>query len=154
LPYRSLDNYINGAVLTFTDITALKTLEARLQETARFSASMMATVREPQLALGADLAIVSANDAFAEAFQQPLVKLVGRPLASLGGAWQQPMLRQQLQLLLDPTMPTNEFDGLALEGDVPGLGWRRLVLYGCRLLHQGQPTGQLMLSVREHEEVC
>ncbi|QKG58166.1 PAS domain-containing protein [Hymenobacter sp. BRD128] len=148
LPYRSLDNYINGAVLTFTDITALKTLEARLQAAARFGASMMATMREPQLALDADLAIVSANQAFADAFRQPLAGLAGRPLASLGGAWAQPALLQQLQQLLDLATPTAEFSGLALTADFPGLGRRRVVLYGCRLLHQGQPTGQLMLGVR------
>jgi two-component system CheB/CheR fusion protein len=149
LPYRSLDNYINGAVLTFTDITALKTLEARLQETARFSASMMATVREPQLALTADLTVLSANQAFADAFGQPLAQLTGRPLASLGGTWQHPILQQQLHLLLDPAQPASEFDGLTLEGEFTHLGPRRVVLSACRLLHQGQATGQLMLAVRE-----
>ncbi|GAA4502182.1 chemotaxis protein CheB [Hymenobacter ginsengisoli] len=149
LPYRSLDNYINGAVLTFTDITALKLLEARLQETARFAESMLATVREPQLALDASLTIVSANQAFADIVREPLAALAGRPLASLGGMWQQPALQQQLQQLLDPAVPTSDFDGLALEGELPGQGRRRVVLYGSRLLHHGQATGQLMLAVRE-----
>ena len=45
LPYRSLDNYINGAVLTFTDITALKKLETRLQGTAHPAESQPATGR-------------------------------------------------------------------------------------------------------------
>ncbi|MDO7884894.1 CheR family methyltransferase [Hymenobacter cheonanensis] len=148
LPYRSLDNYINGAVLTFTDITALKLLEARLQETARFCESMMATVREPQLALDASLSILSANQAFADLVRKPTAALLGQPLASLGGVWQQPVLHQQLRLLLDPHVPTAEFNGLALEADLPGQGRQQVVLHGCRLLHQGQATGQLMLAVR------
>jgi two-component system CheB/CheR fusion protein len=148
LPYRSFDNYINGAVLTFTDITALKLLEARLQETARFCESMMATVREPQLALARDLTILSANQAFADLVREPTAALLGRPLASLGGAWQQPVLHQQLLLLLDPDVPTAEFSGLALAADLPGQGRRLLLLHGCRLERQGQPTGQLMLAVR------
>jgi len=152
LPYRSLDNYINGAVLTFTDITALKLLESRLQETARFSESMMATVREPQLALDGSLTILSANQAFADSFREPLAGLAGRPLASLGGPWQGPELQRQLQLLLDPASPVPEFSGLALEGNFPGLGWRRAQVYGCRLLHQGQATGHLMLGVRDLTE--
>ncbi|MGI4874217.1 MAG: CheR family methyltransferase [Janthinobacterium lividum] len=32
LPYRSLDNYINGIVITFTDITVLKQLELRVKD--------------------------------------------------------------------------------------------------------------------------
>jgi two-component system CheB/CheR fusion protein len=33
MPYRTLANMIDGAVITFTDITVAKTLEARLRET-------------------------------------------------------------------------------------------------------------------------
>jgi len=155
LPYRSLDNYINGAVITFTDITALKLLEARLQDTAHFAESMQPTVREPQLALDASLCVLSANQAFADAFGERLDGLIGQPLGSLGGgAWQQPALQQQLRMLLDAQAPSLEFDGLALEATFPGLGRRRVVLYGRRLLHQGQPTGQLVLGVRDLLEVA
>ena len=153
LPYRSLDNYINGAVITFTDITALKNLEIRSLETAHLSASIMAAVREPQLALTTELTVLSANQAFADTFGEPLARIVGQSLARLGGAWQQPVLLQQLQRLLDPAVPTLEFNNLTLEADFTGLGWRRIVLYGSRLRHQGQPTGQLMLGVRSLEEV-
>jgi two-component system CheB/CheR fusion protein len=153
LPYRSLDNYINGVVITFTDITALKLLETRLQEHARFTDSMQATVREPQLALDANLVVLSANQAFAELMRQPLSALVGRPLASLGGgAWQQPVLLTQLRALLNSTIPTAEFDGLALHVPLPGLGAQQVLLYGHRLLHQGLPTGQIMMGVRGPQE--
>ena len=33
MPYRTLENMIDGVVITFTDITTAKTLEARLRET-------------------------------------------------------------------------------------------------------------------------
>jgi hypothetical protein len=33
MPYRTLDNRIDGVVTTFVDITASKTLEATLRET-------------------------------------------------------------------------------------------------------------------------
>jgi two-component system CheB/CheR fusion protein len=35
MPYRTLDNRIDGVVITFTDITVAKTLEAKLRETLR-----------------------------------------------------------------------------------------------------------------------
>lgn len=149
LPYRSLDNYINGAVITFTDVTALKLLETRLQDHARFTDSMQATVREPQLALDAELLVISVNQAFAELMRQPVASLVGRSLTSLGGgAWQQPALLGQLRELLDLSTPTTEFDGLTLQLGLPGLGPQQVLLYGHRLLHQGQPTGQVMVGVR------
>ena len=149
LPYRSLDNYINGVVITFTDITPLKQLEARLQQAARFSESMADTVREPLLALDADLRVHSANRAFAEAFQETPAELLGQPLAALAsGAWNQPALLAALHQLLDPTAAP-EFEDLPFEADFPRLGRRTLRLYGRRLLFQGQPTGQVLLGVRE-----
>jgi two-component system CheB/CheR fusion protein len=149
LPYRSLDNYINGAVITFTDITALKLLEARLQDHARFTDSMQATVREAQLALDANLTVLSANQAFAEFMRLPATALVGRPLTSLGGGtWQQPVLLQQLRILLDPAVPTTDFDGLTLLVTLPGQSPQQVLLYGRRLLHEGLPTGQVMVGVR------
>ncbi|MEJ7666045.1 MAG: PAS domain-containing protein [Hymenobacter sp.] len=148
LPCRSLDNYINGAVITFTDITLLKQLEARLQQVARFSESIADIVSEPLLALDADLRVYSANHAFAEAFQENPAELVGQPLAALaGGAWNQPALLAALHQLLDPTAAP-EFEDLPFEADFPRLGRRAARLYGRRLLHQGQPTGQVLLGVR------
>jgi len=149
LPYRSLDNYINGAVITFTDITALKLLETRLQDHARFTESMQATVREPQVALDSDLVVLSVNQAFAELMRLPATALVGRPLPSLGGGtWQQPVLLKQLRALLDPAIPTTDFDGLTLLLTLPGQIPQQVLLHGHRLLHEGRPTGQVMLGIR------
>ncbi|WP_239691866.1 CheR family methyltransferase [Hymenobacter coccineus] len=139
LPYRSLDNYINGAVVTFTDVTALKQLEARLQETARFADSLQEAVPQPSVALDAQLHVRLANHAFAQAFGLVATELRGRPLVVLsGGAWNQPALLAQLAQLLNPAHPQDQFDGLELTADFAGLGPRRVVLYGRRLLHEGQ----------------
>ncbi|TPG67005.1 CheR family methyltransferase [Hymenobacter nivis] len=148
LPYRSIDNYINGAVLTFTDVTALKQLEAQLQETARFADSLQEAVPQPSVVLDAQLCVRLANNAFAEAFGLVAADVRGQPLAALsGGAWNQPALRAQLAQLLDLAHPHDQFDGLALTANFAGLGPRRVVLYGRRLLRQGQPTGQVLLGV-------
>ena len=145
LPYRSLDNYINGAVITFTDVTALKQLEAQLQETARFADSLQEAMPQPSGALDAQLRVRVANHAFAEAFGLVDNETRGKPLAVLsGGTWNQLALLAQL---LDPTHPHDQFDGQALMVDFVGLGPRRVVLYGCRLLRQGQSTGQVLLGV-------
>ncbi|MFD1468035.1 CheR family methyltransferase [Hymenobacter caeli] len=154
LPYRSLDNYINGAVVTFTDITALKRLEAQLQDTAEFTKSLQETVLQPVVALDADLRVYLANEAFAAAFGAPAAALRGQPLAAIGGgAWNQPALLTQLAGLLDPAAdPTAHFDDLVLTADFAGLGRRRAVLYGRRLLHQGQPTGRVLLGVQVLDE--
>ena len=150
LPYRSLDNYINGAVITFTEITALKQLEASLQDKALFIESMQEAMREPVLALNQDLRLHSPSLAFAQAFGLAAADLEGQPLATLsGGAWNQPALRERLQRLLDSQTPqADAFDDYLLEADFAGLGRRQVTLYGRRMLHLGQPTPWVLLGVR------
>ena len=155
LPYRSLDNYINGVVITFTDITALKVLESQVQEVVRFTESLAETMREPLLALGADLRVHSANRAFATTFHEKASNLVGHSLGALGqGAWNQPALFRQLLPLLDASSSVTAFDDLVLEADFPRLGRCRVRLYGRRMLHQGQSTGQMLLGVQALEQLA
>ena len=44
MPYRTLDNRIDGVVITFTDITAAKKLEAELRETGSFYRALFETM--------------------------------------------------------------------------------------------------------------
>jgi len=39
IPYRTLDNRIDGVLITFMDITVTKTLEAKLRKTPRLRGS-------------------------------------------------------------------------------------------------------------------
>jgi two-component system CheB/CheR fusion protein len=155
LPYRSFDNYINGAVITFTDITALKHLESSLQDNALFIESMQAAVREPMLALNSQLRILSPSTSFAQAFGLNPADLLSQPLTALGGgAWNQPELRRRLLRLFEPdASDADEFDNLLLEADFAGLGRRRVHLYGRRMLHQGLGTRWALLGVRAVEEL-
>ncbi|QNE39724.1 chemotaxis protein CheR [Hymenobacter sp. NBH84] len=153
LPYRTLDNYISGAVITFTEITSLKQMEKQLQESARFAASIHEAVREPQLTLDKQLRVLTASRSFAEAFREQASELPGKPLVSLnGGAWDKPALRHQLHQLLDPESDQMEFNDLTLDMALPEVGRRQVVLYGRRLLHLEQPTNQVLLGVKSIAE--
>ncbi|MDO7877475.1 CheR family methyltransferase [Hymenobacter sp. ASUV-10] len=149
LPYRTLDNYISGAVITFTDVTSLKTLEARLQEAARYTQTLQDAMREPVADFDHDLRLGFLNRAFAELLQRRPAELLGQSLAALGPAatWDQPALRTALLALLDPASGSTGFDGLPLDVELPQQGRRRVELYGRRLQHEGQPTGRVLLGV-------
>ncbi|WP_210522002.1 chemotaxis protein CheB [Hymenobacter terricola] len=149
LPYRTLDNYISGAVITFTDITDLKILEARLQETSRFAESIVETVREPLLVLDGELRVLAISAAFAKLFGLDSALVKGQQLWELdGGAWQLPALRQRLdEALRNPTQP---FEDFRFEADFPTAGRRNLLLYGRCITSQGAQTGRLLLGVQEN----
>ncbi|MFD2720713.1 CheR family methyltransferase [Hymenobacter monticola] len=151
LPYRTLDNYISGAVITFTDITGLKTLEAELQKTTRFAESIVETMREPLLVLGPWQQVLAVSQAFAELFGLDAARVKGQPLRELdGGAWQQPALRQRLDDAL--ANPAEPFEDITFTADFPALGRRTVRLYGRHLLSQGAATGPLLLGVQEVRE--
>jgi two-component system CheB/CheR fusion protein len=147
LPYRTLDNYISGAVVTFTDITVAKTLEAELQESTRFAESIVETVREPLLVLDPSLRVLAASPAFARQFGLEAAKLKGQPLQDLdGGAWQQPALLQRLEEALQH--PHEPFENLRFTANFGKGGRQALRLYGRCITSGGTQTGRLLLGVQ------
>ncbi|GAB2864853.1 CheR family methyltransferase [Hymenobacter ruber] len=148
LPYRTLDNYISGAVITFTDITHLKTLEAQLQESARFAESIAETLREPLLVLDAKQRVLAISEAFATLFGLDRERSLGQLLRELdGGAWQQPALRERLETTL--RHPEQSFTDFIYTAEFPTAGLRTLRLFGRPLTSGGARTGRLLLGVEE-----
>jgi two-component system, chemotaxis family, CheB/CheR fusion protein len=93
-PYRTGDNKIDGAVLVFLDINAVKTTQLQLQIASDFTAAIIQTLREPFLVLTSDLRVKSANHAFFEAFRVTPQETEQRLIYELGsGQWDQPSLK-------------------------------------------------------------
>ena len=111
LPYRTADNVIDGVVMTFADITAMKQTGGISCRTAReYAESIIATIREPLVVLDGELRIVSASRSFYETFQVTPAETEGRLLYEIGQRqWDIPSLRQ----LLEDILPKNtQFRGL------------------------------------------
>ena len=118
LPYRTLDNRIDGAVVTFADVSRLKRLEDSLQGAKAYAESIVETVREPLLVLDSALRVVSANPSFYRAFRAAPKATVGQFVYDLGdGQWDIPDLRK----LLEEVVPArSEFKDFQVEQRLPG----------------------------------
>ncbi|MCC3152074.1 CheR family methyltransferase [Hymenobacter sp. BT770] len=148
LPYRTLDNYISGAVITFTDITSLKNLEAQLQESSRLAETVVETVREPLLVLDYQLRVLAMSQSFGEMFGLNIAGAKGRPLAELdNGTWQQPELRERLEAILKT--PGTFFDDLRFKATFPAAGPRELLMYGRCIGGEQATSTKLLLGVRD-----
>jgi two-component system CheB/CheR fusion protein len=112
LPYRTIDNVIEGAVINFVDITVRKHTEAALREThIRLAEAIAATVREPLLVLDGGLRVVSASTAFFRTFQVTPDVSLGRLLSDLGnGQWAIPALCQLLEEILSHNTVITDFE--------------------------------------------
>ncbi|MDP2886583.1 MAG: chemotaxis protein CheB [Ignavibacteria bacterium] len=140
LPYRTLDNMIDGVVITFIDITVSKKLEAELRATEarsreilEFAESIINTVREPLIALDQDLRVVTASRSFYEVFKVKPEETVGQLIYDLGNKqWDIPKLRELLETIL-PQKTT--FDNYEVEHDFTTIG-RRIMLLNARQIQR------------------
>jgi two-component system CheB/CheR fusion protein len=69
MPYRTLDNFINGAVLTFNKITPVKALENKLAMLQHYADLSLDLISEPALLLDKELQIQGINKSFLDFFQ-------------------------------------------------------------------------------------
>jgi two-component system CheB/CheR fusion protein len=68
MPYRTLDNFINGAVLTFTKITPVKAMEIKLGNLLNYAQFTVDNFPQSALVLDPDKKILSVNKKFLKMF--------------------------------------------------------------------------------------
>lgn len=146
MPYRTAENVIDGAVLTFVNIGQIKQAEKVREQARAYFASIVDTVREPLVVLDKDLRVVSANRSFYHTFQMTAKQTEGDLIYELaGGQWDVTSLRK----LLEEFLPKNtKFDDFEVEVKHPKLG-RRVFVLNARRLEQPEETGDLILLAWE-----
>jgi len=138
-PYRTLDNVIEGVVLTFTDISQRIKAETAVQQARDVAENIVRTIREPLLVLNAALQVVSANPAFCKYFKVTEPDTLGLKVYELGNhQWDIPALRE----LLETILPRDQaFDGYIVEHNFIHIGHRRMLLNARRIVsHTGEPS--------------
>jgi len=146
-PYRTLDNVIDGVVLSFTDINELRKSTIKLSEqrvALDLSEGIFNTIHKALLLLNSDLQVVSANQYFYEHFQVAREQTVGRKVFDLGnGQWNIPTLRE----LLEDILPKHQvMDGFVVEHIFPDLGKRKMVLNARRIKTSLGETDLILLA--------
>ncbi len=145
-PYRTQDDRIAGAVVTFVDVTDLKSNQTEISEARSFAEAIVETVRHPLLALGGDLRVRSANSAFHETFGLSANETIGRLIYELvDGQWNVPSLRTLLEQLVPEHRKIDDYE-IAL--GVPRLG-SRTMLITARSITDSQDAGELVLLAIE-----
>jgi two-component system CheB/CheR fusion protein len=126
MPYRTIDDRIDGVVVTFLDVTEIE--NARL-----YAERVVETVPVPLLVLEKDFRVRSANAAFYTTFSVAPEETIGRLVYDLGnGQWDIPQLRH----LLGEVLPDDElFENHEVIHDFERIGRRTMLLSGRRLDH-------------------
>jgi two-component system, chemotaxis family, CheB/CheR fusion protein len=144
-PYRTLDNMIDGVVLTFTDITLRIRAEAA-EDALLLTQRIADTVREPLVVLDGALKVVSASRAFYREFHVTPEQTVGQPIYELGSRqWDKPSLRELLETVLSHD---EAFEEYAVEHDFPVIGHRKVLLNARRISGKLIEPRMILLSMR------
>ena len=138
-PYRTLDNVIDGVVMTFTDITTLKQRD--------YAEAIVNTVREPLIVLDGGLKVISASSSFYQAFGVSPGETAGKYIYDLGNRqWDIAALRELLENILPGE--TN-FDNYLVEHTFPGIGHRKILLNARSIKEKAGKTMLILLAMED-----
>lgn len=153
-PYRTVENVIEGLLLTFGDITEQKEVQAQLsqaqaaaQAARELAENIVNMVREPLVVLTGDLRVVSANQAFFENFHMLPGETKGQLIYDLDQRqWDIPKLRE----LLEEIIPQSTFlENFALDFESPTIGPKRLLLTARQIEQANGQSPLILLTLEE-----
>jgi two-component system CheB/CheR fusion protein len=146
-PYRTLDNIIEGVVLTFTDINKRVAAESAMQIARKLAENIVDTVPDPLLVMDGSLMVISANRSFYQYFQVKAADTVGQKIYNLGNnQWDIPSLRELLEIIL-PRDRTVE--GYIVEHNFPNIGHKKVILNARRIFGSTQEPSLILLGTKE-----
>ena len=125
-PYKTMENRIEGVVLTLVDIDALKRSLEETADAREFIEAAATTARQPLLILDGELKVEKANRAFYRHFRLVPEDTEGRPVREIGkGEWDIPEFRK---LLADIRRDNLQFENFEVDAEFSGLGRKRLLV--------------------------
>jgi two-component system CheB/CheR fusion protein len=149
-PYRADQDSVAGVVLSFVSIDALKRSEQQIERARRYAEGIIATVQVPLLVLDAKLRVVSANESYYESFRTSPADTEWRSISELGSRqWSNASLTELINEAVGHDKP---FTGFLVEHEFPGLGRRRIVLSGRRLVRRGHEPPLVLLALEDVTE--
>ncbi|HEX4945332.1 MAG TPA: PAS domain S-box protein, partial [Blastocatellia bacterium] len=144
---RTLEDKIEGVVISFIDITAREAAENRLKEERAYAEAIVNTVREPLIILDKDLRVVSASRSFYEAFQVAPEETEGNYIYALGNhQWDIPHLRELLENILPQH---SQFQNFEVEHEFAFVGRRTMLLNAREIRRDGEGRRLILLAIAD-----
>jgi len=146
MPYRTVENVIDGVIITFVNITEIARLKAAEKSARLYAEGIVNTVREPLVILNKDLRVVSANKSFYRAYNVSKGNTEGTLVYELGERqWDIPSLRELLENILPER---TSFEDFKMEHDFPKIGMRKMLLNARQIVHdEGEPM--ILLAIED-----
>lgn len=150
LPYKTLDNKIDGVVLVLQDINPIKEANEQLRKSAEFFQGIIRTVREPLVVLDATLRIMAVNDSFLQTFRTTSEQTVNRFLYRIADEqWNITKLRVLLEEVLPKQQAVTDFQ---VDQEFENIGHRTMLLNARSLFQTGAQEHMILLAIEDVTE--
>ncbi len=149
-PYRTLDNVIEGVVLTFININERIKAETNMRFARDLAENVVNTIDKPLLVMDGDLTVISINRAFLQYFQVTTADTIEYKIYDLGnGQWNIPALRELLEIILPRDQAVEEF---IVEHDFPAIGQKKIRLNARRLVGKSSELSLILLMAEDVDD--
>ena len=150
LPYRTLENAIDGVVLVLQDVHEIKVASEQTKRSSEFFYGIINTVRQPLLVLDADLRVMTVNESFLDTFKVSRQQTANKFLYRLGNEqWNIPKLRALLEQILPKDEVVINFE---VEHEFETIGYRKMVLNARRLFQASNREPMILLAIEDITE--
>jgi two-component system, chemotaxis family, CheB/CheR fusion protein len=148
-PYKSIDNKIDGAVLTLFDVDVTKRSEQRMRLAKDYTDALMRVIDQPLVVLDSDMRVQTASEYFARALGKTAGAIVGQHLSELEGAWSFTELQERIRGSAATSSPFERVP-IVVDGEDSS---RRTVWVTGRWLpwHESPDTQVLVLAISAQE---
>lgn len=148
-PYRTMDNHIDGVVISLIDIHQIKRNILELEASRNYATAIIETLRQPLVVLNAELQVITANRSFYQVFQVHPHQTEQRSIFSLGnGDWNIPKLRSLLDEILLLDLSVQDYE---VTQDFANLGKRTMLLNACPI-DQGNVGKMILIAIEDITE--
>lgn len=150
-PYRTAENRIDGVVIVFVEIDALKRSMAEIEEGRAFMEAILDSIRDPLVVLDEKLRVKMANGAFYETFRVTKEESENLYLCDLGNRqWNIHRLRELLEEIANKDV---RFKGVEIEHEFQNIGRKVMLLHARRVVARpGRPL-RILLAIEDVTEL-
>ncbi len=145
-PYRTIDNRIDGAIITLIDINEIKLAQMSQEQSLMFVQGILRTMREPVVVLDKKFRVRSANAAFYATFKFSPEKIERTSFYDLGSKeWDKP----QVHKILGKVLASKNSLNFEFECNFPRISGVTMCVNARRLIDKKNPNEDSVLLVME-----
>ncbi len=147
MPYKTSKNIIDGATVTFIDITSMKNIQEKLQDALNYAEDIIYTAHEPLVVLDNELIIISANKSFYDTFKLKKSATEGENLYKIGeGDWNVLKIRNLLADIVKGNKKINDFE---FDHTFNKVGHKKMILNARKIYRSDIGKDTILLAMTD-----